>query len=158
MGLSGRGLFFAPMGLLIAVGLYTGAAGLIGANEPVYRGTFRETHCVEGGRQGCRSVGTWLSDDGSTRLTDVYLDGRPSTVGTVEASYQPTGIFNDVDNIIVHAVIRQDLDPFVPWLPVGEELPSWRFSGGAGAAPGNSASTTRNDNPNATRWYGKKLA
>lgn len=80
---------------------------------PVIWGTFTEHRCEEA-RYGCRSVGTWHSDDRSIRLENVYLDGQPTDNGTVRASYQPTGVANDADNNIVHTAVGHALSPFLP--------------------------------------------
>lgn len=79
-----------------------GVADLLDADEPVFWGTFSEEDCVGGGRMGCQSVGTWVSDDGSIRKTGVALDGRPDSDGSVRATYRPTGVINDEENNIVH--------------------------------------------------------
>lgn len=114
----GRVLFFALWAVVIAAGATLGIIGVLDADEPVRWGTFTEERCEQGGRYGCRSIGTWVSDDGSIRLDDVYLDGTPTTDGTAAASYQPTGIVNDADNNIVHTRVGTSLEPFVPWMLV----------------------------------------
>lgn len=118
------------MGLAVAYGVYFGIAGILDSSEPVHWGTFTEERCVDGGRYGCRSVGTWVSDDGSIRLEDVYLDGRPNADGTIDASYQPTGIRNDADANIVHSPVGASLEPFVSLMLVaigiGFSVLQWR--------------------------------
>lgn len=122
------------MGYAVAVGVFLGFAGILDSGEPVYWGTFTEERCVEGGRYGCRSVGTWVSDDGTFGLKNVYLDGKPNADGTTDASYQPTGIQNDADNNIVHSPTGTWLEPVVPWMLVliGVGLSAlqwWRWRG-----------------------------
>ncbi|MCU1439048.1 MAG: hypothetical protein JWP85_45 [Rhodoglobus sp.] len=109
-------LFFVVMGGVALIGVGIGIAGIIDANQPTYWGTFTEESCVEGGRFGCRSVGTWVSDDGTIRLEDVYLDGKPDSDGTVDARYQPSGVDNDADDNIVHTFTGVALEPLVPWI------------------------------------------
>lgn len=126
----GRILFLVLMGVVAAVGALLGIGNALDADEPVHWGTFTEERCEEGGRYGCQSIGRWVSDDGSIRLDDVQLDGRPSADGTVEASYQPTGIMNDADRNIVHSPLGATLEPFAPWmlvaLCVGAATFQWR--------------------------------
>lgn len=111
---AGQLLFYGVMAILAAVGLYLGVAGIADSNEPVIWGTFTEHRCEET-RYGCRSVGTWRSDDRSIRLENVYLDGQPRDNGTIRASYQPTGVSNDADNNIVHTAVGHALGPIMPW-------------------------------------------
>lgn len=120
--LLGRVLFFVLMGVAVVMGIYIGIAGLVDASEPTYWGTFTQKSCVEGGRYGCRSVGTWVSDDGSIRLKNVYLDGKPGGDGTVNAQYQPKGVNNDADANIVHTSTGVALKPIVPWALIGMGL------------------------------------
>ena len=107
------------MGMMVVLGVFIGVTGVLDADEPTYWGTFTEERCERGNRYGCRSVGTWVSDDGSIRLENVYLDGRPASDGTTDASYQPTGLRNDADNNIVHGPFGHALEPLVPWMLVG---------------------------------------
>lgn len=100
------------MALCGAGGVYFAVAGILDATEPRYWGTFTEESCTELTRHACRSVGTWVSDDGSIRLEGVYLDGVPGDDGTVSAQYQPTGIDNDADDNIVHTSFGVSIEPF----------------------------------------------
>lgn len=114
----GRVAFLALTAVFTTLAAFLGIAQLVDAGEPVHWGTFTEERCEEGGRFGCQSIGTWVSEDGRLRLEDVYLDGRPSSDGTVAASYQPTGILNDASRNIVHAPVGAALEPLVPWMMV----------------------------------------
>lgn len=88
------------MALLILIVAVLGVGGALSAREPILWGTFTQVGC-EPARFHCREIGTWVSEDGSVRLTDVHLDGW-SGDGTVRAGYRPTGFNNDADNRIVH--------------------------------------------------------
>jgi len=111
-----RVLFFVIMSGLLLISAGLGVAGIIDADQPTYWGEFTEESCVEGGRFGCRSIGTWVSDDGTIRLEGVYLDGKPDSGGTVSAQYQPAGVLNDADNNIVRASTGVALEPVLPWI------------------------------------------
>ena len=45
----------------------------------------------------------------------IYLDGLPGQGGTVRASYQPAGLFNDNDNNVVHVKLAADMSLWFPW-------------------------------------------
>ena len=115
VGAIGRALGIAVFAgvALVAVGL--GVVGVMDSQEPTYWGTFTETDCIDA-RRGCRSVGYWVSDDGSIRMSDIYLDGQPGPDGTVRARYRPTGINHDKDNNIVHTSVGVALEPVLPWV------------------------------------------
>ena len=70
-------------------------ASLIDLGQPRIWGTFTQTGCEDAGRRGCRPYGTWVSDDRTTTLPDVYLDGWTDGSGPVRASYQPTALLGD---------------------------------------------------------------
>lgn len=92
-------------------------ASVLDADEPAHWGTFTEKDCVDPGiRRACRSIGTWVSDDGALRKVDVFLDGRVGAEGFVRARYTPTGIINDQENNIVHAEYLGSLGLISPWL------------------------------------------
>lgn len=93
-----------------------GVAGALDADEPVFWGTYEEDNCDTYARSGCRSQGTWISDDGSIRKSGIYLDGRPSADGTARASYRPTGVINDLENNIVHVEAWPGLSTVLPWV------------------------------------------
>jgi hypothetical protein len=111
---TGRVLFFVLTGSAAIVGVSIGVAGALNADETQYRGTFTEESCTERTRFGCRSVGAWVSDDGTIQLDDVYLDGVPDSSGTAEAQYHPSGIGNSDDDKIVHTSFGVAIEPFVP--------------------------------------------
>lgn len=129
VGRWGRVLFFVVSGGLIVAGVLLGVAGILDSREPAYWGTFTEESCVDAGRRGCRSLGTWVSDDRSIRLEEVYLDGSPNSDGSVEAQYRPTGIINGADNNIVHTETGVALAPILPWvivaMGVGYSIRQW---------------------------------
>jgi hypothetical protein len=103
------------MGLLFCVTAFLGVASAIDAKEPVYWGTFTQTHC-DWARYGCRSFGTWVSDDGTITKLEISLDGDPGPDGTVRADYQPSGIINDADNNIVHTAMWSGVMLWLPWV------------------------------------------
>lgn len=114
----GRVAFTALFGILIAVTVVLGIGGIVSLGEPVHWGTFTEERC-DRARFGCRSIGTWVSDDGTIRVEEVQLDGAPEPDGTQRAAYRPTGFNNDADNAIVHAEPWATLGP---WMPLGLAL------------------------------------
>ena len=113
---AGRIFFYGIWGVITCVAVLIGIGNIVDASEPTYWGTFTEQHCDETPRYGCRSVGTWASDDGTIRLHDVYLDGTPDADGTAEAQYQPDGAMSDADNNIVHTSLGVSTEPVLPWL------------------------------------------
>ena len=112
---AGRVVFLLIMTACLGVGVMLGVMTIIDAGEPVVWGTFTESHCEDAGRRGCRSVGTWVSDDGRIRLADVYLDGQPDADGRSRASYQPAGVHNDADLNIVHNAFGTVAEPILSW-------------------------------------------
>lgn len=103
------------MGGFVTVFLTLGVIKTIDNAEPVIWGTFTEEYCHET-RQGCSSIGTWESFDGTIRKTDIRLDGAVEPGGSVRAGYRPTGIMNDEDNNIVHTPGWIDASPTVSFL------------------------------------------
>jgi hypothetical protein len=112
----GRALFYAIMGLLAALFLVMGVGGAVTASAPIYWGTFTEHDCQPQPRFGCRSIGSWESEDRTIQLQGVYLDGAPDTDGTVRASYRPTSFNSDADNNIVHVEAWSGGWLWAPWI------------------------------------------
>lgn len=111
----GQVIFMAILtGALIVCGVL-GVGGAVSAGEDVVWGTFSETDCTPA-RYGCRSVGTWISDDGSIRKTAIHLDGRPGPDGTARAAYRPHGFNNDDENNIVHVEMLAYAWVWAPWI------------------------------------------
>ncbi|MEV8271903.1 hypothetical protein [Microbacterium sp. NPDC077184] len=104
------------MALVLAVSLTLSVGGAMSANEEVIWGTFYERYCEPKPRGGCRSVGTWISDDGSIRKTGIHLDGWPGDGGTVRAGYRPTGFNNDDQNNVVHVESLAHGWIWFPWI------------------------------------------
>jgi hypothetical protein len=104
--------FYAFAGLMVCVSISLGVAFALDSREPVQWGTFIEEDCEDRARGGCRSIGTWVSDDGATVKQDIYLDGYPGFDGTARAGYRP-GIMNNDD--IVHTEFWLAAGPWVPW-------------------------------------------
>jgi hypothetical protein len=111
---AGRVLFYLVMGVLILIGGVLGVGGILSAGEPVIWGTFTEERC-EPARYVCRSIGTWVSDDGTIQKHGIALDGRPGPDGTVRASYRPTGFNDDDSNNIVHVEAWTLAFVWFPW-------------------------------------------
>ena len=112
-GAVGRIIFY-----LVAAAIGAGLASLTVASivdlgQPRQWGTFTETDCEPTLRGGCRSIGTWVSDDKTLFKHDVYLDGRPDEGGSARASYQPDAILSDESNNIVHAAGLTGMGPWV---------------------------------------------
>lgn len=114
--IGGQVVFFLVMTLVLAVSLGLGVGGAMSANEEVIWGTFYQRDCEPKPRGGCRSVGTWVSDDGSIRKTGIYLDGWLAPDGTVRAGYRPSGFNNDDENNIVHVEATAYGWIWFPWL------------------------------------------
>lgn len=110
-----RVVLTAVFGILMLIMVVLGIGGIVSLGEPVHWGTFTEERC-ERARFGCRSFGTWVSDDGTIRVEEVQLDGAPEPDGTQRAAYRPTGFNNDADNAIVHAEPWATLGPWMPWI------------------------------------------
>lgn len=100
--IAGQALFMVVMGALLVCAVILGIDAASTADEPIVWGTFQETDCEQRAKGGCRSIGTWTSDDGTIRKTNVKLDGWPESDGSVRASYRPHGFLNDDENNIVH--------------------------------------------------------
>lgn len=114
----GRGIFVWLMVVLIGVGVALGVQESIDAanDEPVVWGTFRETECIWRGRGGCRSYGTWVSDNGDVVRDYVQLSGVPGPDRTVRAGFRPHGLRNSEDSGLVYT------EPWVragPWAAGG---------------------------------------
>ena len=74
----GHGIFYAIMGVVLAVMLVVAVGNTFSGVQPTYWGTFTQSGC-DYARFGCLPVGTWTSDDGSIVKKKVHLDG--GTVG-----------------------------------------------------------------------------
>ena len=111
----GRGLYVVIMGLLFCLSAALGGADFVDRNEPIYWGTYTHVRCDPVAR-GCGSIGNWVSDDQSIHVEDIELDGSPGRDGVVRASFQPTGITNDVRNNIVHTQFGTTIGPWAPWV------------------------------------------
>lgn len=94
---------------------FVGIANVIDEREETYWGVFTEHYCEPMPRGGCRSIGSWVSDDGRIVKHDVFLDGGVDPGGTIRAGYRPDGILGDEDNNIVHAEDWWDARFWVPW-------------------------------------------
>ena len=81
--------------------------------EPSTWGTFTEERCVAE-RRGCQSFGWWVSDDGSSRMDDVVLDGAPGPDGTVPAFFRPTDTFNLNEPWVVRTQAAEDANLWFP--------------------------------------------
>ena len=104
------------MGTCFAAALVLGIGWATSASAPTYWGTFTEHSCTKTARQGCESVGTWVSDDGSITRTKIAFDGSPDADGTARASYTPTGFNNDRELNIVHSGFGFSAKYWFPWV------------------------------------------
>lgn len=113
----GHGIFYAVMAVVFVVSVGLGVAGVkdMADQQPVLWGTFTEEDCLPN-IHGCRSIGRWVSDDGTIVKEQIYLDGSPGKDGTVRASYQPAGLNNDSDNNIVHVRWTTGAGIWMPWV------------------------------------------
>ncbi len=111
----GRIAFYALASLLLCILAGLGVTGAIDSTQPVRWGTFTEESCESRARGGCRSLGTWVSDDGTITRREVYLDGRTEPGGIVRAGYRPAGII-DHDNDIVHTEVGIGGGVWMPWV------------------------------------------
>lgn len=114
---AGHALFYLTMAVCTLVGIGVGMASAQDARDgqPVVWGTFTEQDC-EPVYRGCRSVGTWVSDDRTMVKERIYLDGSPGSDGTVRASFQADGLMNDTDNNIVHTADPLRAALWFPWV------------------------------------------
>jgi len=90
---------------LVALGFASmGIMEIADRDQPIYWGTFTEVQCEppEFGWGECRSLGTWVSDDGNTVKDRIYLDGDVRPGGSVRASFRPQGWIGDAENNVVH--------------------------------------------------------
>lgn len=106
----GQIAFYVVGGILAMAFAALLVASLIDSAQPRIWGTFTQTGCEERFRGGCRPFGTWVSDDETIVLHDVYLDGWTDESGTARAGYQPTAL---VGSDIVRVPF---LSGFGPWL------------------------------------------
>jgi hypothetical protein len=113
----GHGIFYVFMATLFLGFLGFGVAGITDAvdKQPVVWGTFSEEDC-QPNNHGCRSIGRWVSDDGTLVKERIYLDGSPGQDGTVRASYQPAGLNNDNDSNTVHVKWTTGAVLWFPWV------------------------------------------
>jgi len=88
---------------------------MLDRTEPSTWGTFTQERCVEN-RGGCQSIGRWVSDDGSSRLHGVVLDGAPGSDGTVSAFFRPTDTFNVNKPWVVRTQAAEDANIWFPAL------------------------------------------
>lgn len=113
----GRAVFVVVMAAVFMVCAAVGIANAKDAidGQPVIWGTYTQVECRTD-LKGCRSYGTWVSDDGTIVKTGIQLDGSPGSDGTVRASYKPAGLMNDEDNNIVHEEAWSTAGLWMPWL------------------------------------------
>ncbi|TAL40481.1 MAG: hypothetical protein EPN91_13030 [Salinibacterium sp.] len=132
---AGQVLFYAVMGFLFCVMVIVRVLSALDSGEPTYWGTYTEKSCEPrpGLKGGCRSFGTWTSDDGTITKIEIALDGYPDQDGTIRASYRPKGFISDSDNNIVHAEQWSGAGVWAPWLgaaviavAIAERAMEWR--------------------------------
>ncbi|RLP76398.1 hypothetical protein D9V32_05885 [Mycetocola tolaasinivorans] len=119
--IAGHSIFFLVMGVVTLVAVVLGIGGIVSAQEPQLWGTFTQTsqECMKAVPESrCSNFGNWVSDDGSTTLTDVRLDGTVNEGGTARTSYRPGGFNNDEDNNIVHVEWTSSGFIWFPWILV----------------------------------------
>lgn len=103
---------------MIALGFASmGVMDLVDKDQPISWGTYTELECEppEFGWGECRSVGNWVSDDGSIVRDRIYLDGEVRPGGTVRASFRPQGWRNDAENNVVHTQQWTNAGGWISW-------------------------------------------
>lgn len=90
----------------------------VASGEPVVWGTFRETECIWRGRGGCRSHGTWTSDDSSIVWDGVQLSGTPGEDRTVRAGVRLQGLRGGEEAGLVYTERWIDAGPWAAWSSV----------------------------------------
>lgn len=101
----------------LAVGCFTlFAAYVINQRMPVLWGryTASETACSGSGRfRQCIMTGDWVSNDGSTAVTDLTLDRRFAPSGTVAAGYRDRSLLDGQGLIVTQSGVQMTPGPWL---------------------------------------------
>lgn len=117
IGRVGRVMAVAAMSLIALAFVAAGVMDMVDRDQPIHWGTYTEIDCEapEFGWGDCRSVGNWVSDDGSIMKDRIYLDGEVRPGGTVRASFRPSGWINDSENNVVHTLQWTYAGGWISW-------------------------------------------